>query len=145
MILSFIKHTSRNASILILIAAAILAFVSCSHDAEAARDGIFGHWQWDYSTGGITGARVDPKPGSIITLNLTSDLHFSFFRNDQLVKEGTFQMSLVPQQRQLLNFGSAIAVDGMVLSTGQATAIVNNGALVLADYYVGDGIINHFK
>jgi hypothetical protein len=145
MILSLPKHTSRKASILILVAAAILAFVSCSHNAAPARDGIFGQWQWDYSTGGITGARVDPKPGSIITLNLNSDLHFSFFRNDQLVKEGTLQISLVPQQQQLLNFGSAIAVDGMILSDGQATAVVKNGALVLADYYVGDGFINHFK
>ncbi len=102
-----------------LLALFFLAFWSCNPSAEP-NPLLVGQWTWDASSGGLAGARFNPKPTERLVLSFGADKRFSLTRNDTLLFDGTYAMTTAN------SIYSGKEADKIVTQTGTVNPSVKN-------------------
>ncbi|ADQ18400.1 hypothetical protein [Leadbetterella byssophila] len=70
-----------------------VACTACDSGEPVKHDDLTGTWEWVKTTGGFAGVNETPQDGEEVLLKIHANLTYERFRNDSLVKKGTYALS----------------------------------------------------
>lgn len=129
----------KNISFISIVFLLIVVFISCKKDSLPLNPNLAGDWQWEYSVGGIAGAKIVPENGRKRVLSFYADSLFSVTDNINPSISGTFRVITDS------TYGNIIRFQPDSFGAYEEIYHIKNNELTLFDLSISDGYMGYFK